>query len=77
MCKIVLTLLALIAPPIAVLFQEGCTCNLLINFLLTLLGVIPGVIHAWYILWCYEPQIVNHTTTVYVQGRNDAPPAYQ
>lgn len=40
------TLMALFLPPVAVFMQQGCGCQLLINILLTLLGWIPGSIHA-------------------------------
>ncbi|CAD6187718.1 unnamed protein product [Caenorhabditis auriculariae] len=78
MCKFLLCVLAIFAPPLAVLFQEGCTCNLLINVLLTCLAIIPGTIHAWYLLCCVEERpthvyIQTHTTTT---GHGPAPPAY-
>ncbi|RKO88304.1 hypothetical protein BDK51DRAFT_18757, partial [Blyttiomyces helicus] len=37
-------------PPLGVLLNQGCSFDLLINILLTLLGWIPGVIHAFYII---------------------------
>ncbi|EGZ16386.1 hypothetical protein PHYSODRAFT_354898 [Phytophthora sojae] len=41
---------SVIIPPVGVFFQVGCTKDLAINCLLTVLGYIPGVIHAVYIL---------------------------
>ncbi|KAI2640151.1 hypothetical protein GGS21DRAFT_487895 [Xylaria nigripes] len=45
-CKIIL---AIILPPLGVFFERGCGADLLINILLTLLGYIPGIIHALYV----------------------------
>lgn len=39
-------LLAIIAPPIAVLLERGLSGSLLLNILLTLLAWLPGAIHA-------------------------------
>ncbi|ORX94439.1 plasma membrane proteolipid 3 [Basidiobolus meristosporus CBS 931.73] len=45
---------AVIFPPLGVLLERGpCHCDLLINIALTLLGYIPGVIHAFYIILKY------------------------
>ncbi|KAI9598409.1 plasma membrane proteolipid 3 [Syncephalis fuscata] len=44
---------AVIFPPLGVLFERGCGCDLLINIGLTLLGYIPGIIHACYIIVRY------------------------
>ncbi|KAG7117014.1 Plasma membrane proteolipid 3 like protein [Verticillium longisporum] len=46
-CKI---LLAIILPPVGVFLERGCGADLLINILLTILGYIPGIIHALYII---------------------------
>ena len=46
-CKVVI---AIFLPPIAVLLERGCGVDLVINILLTLLGHIPGVIHAIYLI---------------------------
>lgn len=52
-----LALLAIVFPPIAVWIKSGiCTADSLINILLLLLGYIPGLLHAWYIISLYpEP----------------------
>ncbi|GBF67064.1 plasma membrane proteolipid [Trichophyton mentagrophytes] len=42
-CKIIL---AIILPPIGVFLERGCGADLLINICLTILGYIPGIIHA-------------------------------
>lgn len=48
---IVKIILAIFLPPIAALMQVGVTSHFWINIILTLLGGIPGVIHAlWLVL---------------------------
>ncbi|KAJ9072401.1 plasma membrane proteolipid Pmp3 [Entomophthora muscae] len=44
---------AILLPPLGVLLERGCGCDLLINIGLTLLGYIPGIIHACYIIVKY------------------------
>lgn len=48
MNKIVLIILALFLPPVAVFLEKGIGKDLLMNIILCLLLVLPGVIHA---LW--------------------------
>ena len=48
MNKGVLIVLAVILPPVSVFLQKGAGQDLVINIVATLLGGIPGVIHA---LW--------------------------
>lgn len=43
-------LLALLLPPIGVAMEVGITKQFWINVLLTLLGFIPGIVHAVYII---------------------------
>ncbi len=43
-------LLSVLLPPVGVLLQEGLGLQFLLNILLTLLGYIPGLIHAIYII---------------------------
>lgn len=44
-------ILAVLLPPLGVFLQVGLTAHFFINILLTLLGYIPGIIHAvWIIL---------------------------
>ncbi|RMG61577.1 MAG: YqaE/Pmp3 family membrane protein [Bacteroidetes bacterium] len=43
-------ILAIILPPLAVLLRYGLSGKFLINLLLTILGYIPGLIHALYIM---------------------------
>lgn len=42
--------LAVILPPLGVFFEVGITKHFWINILLTLLGYLPGIIHAVYII---------------------------
>ncbi len=45
-CKIVI---AVFLPPLGVFLERGCGSDLLINIVLTVLGYIPGIIHALYV----------------------------
>jgi uncharacterized membrane protein YqaE (UPF0057 family) len=49
-CKI---FLAIFLPPVGVFLERGCHADFFINILLTLLGYIPGIIHALYIILKY------------------------
>jgi len=49
-CKFIL---AIFLPPLGVLAEKGCGADLLINIGLTILGYIPGIIHALYIILKY------------------------
>ncbi|GMT32166.1 hypothetical protein PFISCL1PPCAC_23463, partial [Pristionchus fissidentatus] len=41
--------------PIAVLLHSGCDINLCINIVLWVLGLIPGILHAIYVIFYYQP----------------------
>lgn len=43
-------ILAILLPPLGVLVQEGLNANFWISVLLTILGYIPGIIFALYII---------------------------
>jgi uncharacterized membrane protein YqaE (UPF0057 family) len=47
--------LAVILPPLGVFLQEGLGKHFWINVLLTILGYIPGIVHAVYIIASREP----------------------
>ncbi|KIM51702.1 hypothetical protein SCLCIDRAFT_1224267 [Scleroderma citrinum Foug A] len=49
--SIVLIIVAILFPPAAVAFLSGCSCDLFINILLTILGYIPGHIHAFWLIY--------------------------
>ncbi|MEG6549598.1 YqaE/Pmp3 family membrane protein [Desulfocurvibacter africanus] len=46
-------LLAILIPPLGVFLQVGIGVQFWINILLTLLGYIPGIIHAIYVILKY------------------------
>ncbi|OQN95634.1 Plasma membrane proteolipid 3 [Cryoendolithus antarcticus] len=50
---IIKIILAIFLPPVGVFLERGCGADLLINILLTVLGYIPGIIHALYIILKY------------------------
>ncbi|WWC71942.1 uncharacterized protein I206_105901 [Kwoniella pini CBS 10737] len=51
---VVLYFLAIFIPPASVFIKRGCGADVVINCLLWILGWIPGVIHAWWIISKYE-----------------------
>jgi len=51
--SLVKILLAIVLPPVAVFLSYGFSSTLLINILLTLLGWVPGAIHA---VWAVAKQ---------------------
>ncbi|KAF8131499.1 hypothetical protein EV363DRAFT_1330227 [Boletus edulis] len=48
--NIFLIIVAIIFPPAAVGFIAGCGCDFLINICLTTLGLLPGHIHAYWLI---------------------------
>lgn len=50
MNKIVLIILAIFLPPIAVFLKSGVGKDLLINIVLCLLLLLPGVVHALWVV---------------------------
>ena len=49
--QLLLVIIALILPPLAVFLKEnGCSCQVWLNILLCFLFMLPGLIHALYIL---------------------------
>ncbi|KAF9566480.1 UPF0057-domain-containing protein [Agrocybe pediades] len=48
---VILILVAILFPPAAAAIVTGCSCDLLINILLTILGYIPGHIHAFWLIY--------------------------
>ncbi|OUL35425.1 proteolipid membrane potential modulator [Nostoc sp. T09] len=55
--KITRLLLGLLLPPVGVFLEVGIGPTLLINILLTLLGWLPGSIHAVWVIAKHEEQI--------------------
>lgn len=51
MPRIVLIILAILLPPVAAFLQVKLTLHFVLNIVLTLLGGLPGIIHAlWLVL---------------------------
>ncbi|GAA6063517.1 hypothetical protein JCM10212_004730 [Sporobolomyces blumeae] len=48
---ILLILVAILFPPAAAAILTGCSCDLLINIALTVLGYIPGHLHAFWLIY--------------------------
>nr|XP_009410191.2 PREDICTED: hydrophobic protein OSR8-like [Musa acuminata subsp. malaccensis] len=55
-CRVLEILCAILLPPLGVCFRHGC-CSLefFICLVLTILGYIPGVIYALYVILCVQP----------------------
>lgn len=47
--SILMILLTIIFPPLPVALKEGIGLQLLLNVLLTLIGWLPGVVHAFWV----------------------------
>ena len=47
--SLLMILLTIFLPPVDVLLKEGLGVQFLINLLLTLIGWLPGVVHAFWI----------------------------
>ena len=50
MGTIVKILIAILLPPLGVAIEEGIGKQFLINLLLTILGYIPGIVHATWVI---------------------------
>ena len=50
---ILIILITIFLPPVGVFMVAGCGADLFVNICLTLLGVIPGHIHAFYVEYVY------------------------
>jgi len=53
--NVLLYLLAIFLPPLSVFLKTGCGADFLVNIGLSILGWIPGVIHAWWIVGKNDP----------------------
>ena len=49
--KIVLTILSIFLPPVAAFLKVGVDKHLFINIVLCLLGFLPGVLHALWLVY--------------------------
>lgn len=63
----VLVVLALFIPPLPVMIRRGiCSADTVINIALCCLGILPGVIHSWYIIANYPKDVVyDEEATIY------------
>lgn len=55
--KLVRFLLGVLVPPVGVFLTYGLSTTLIINILLTLLGWVPGVIHAVWAIAKHEEKL--------------------
>ncbi|KAI8874027.1 hypothetical protein GQ42DRAFT_117090 [Ramicandelaber brevisporus] len=59
-----LYVLAFFIPPVAVFIRTGASQTLLLNVVLWILGVIPGIVHAWYVIYTTHSSRVIQETIV-------------
>jgi uncharacterized membrane protein YqaE (UPF0057 family) len=52
--KLIKLILAIVAPPLAVLLERGVGGSLLLNILLTILAWLPGAIHALFVVMGHQ-----------------------
>ncbi|KAI9670828.1 MAG: hypothetical protein M1829_004717 [Trizodia sp. TS-e1964] len=64
-----LVLITILFPPIGVFAVAGCGADLLINILLTVLGYLPGHIHAFYIEYVYYERREDSRQGAFVNDR--------
>lgn len=62
--KLVRLLLGILVPPIGVFLTYGLSVTLVINILLTLLGWVPGSIHALWAISKHEEKLGQQTGAV-------------
>ncbi|OCB86507.1 hypothetical protein A7U60_g6402 [Sanghuangporus baumii] len=71
--SVLLYFLAIVLPPLAVFLDSAFSVDFLINICLTILGWIPGIIHAWYVI--SKRERATGATDPLVAGRTAAPAA--
>jgi uncharacterized membrane protein YqaE (UPF0057 family) len=54
---------AIFVPPLGVFMQERFSKRFWINVVLTMLGYIPGILHAVYVILKYEPRALPRSRT--------------
>ncbi|ODM98599.1 Plasma membrane proteolipid 3 [Orchesella cincta] len=64
-----LHLLSCFLPPVAVCFKRGIGCDCCVNLLLTILGFLPGMCHACYIVSQDDGMVVNQTVIMQPQAQ--------
>ena len=62
--KLVRFALGVLLPPVGVFMTYGLSTTLLINILLTILGWVPGVIHAIWAIAKHEEKVNQQETSV-------------
>lgn len=75
-CDFILVLLALVFPPLPVWIKCGiCSAESVINICLCLLGYLPGVVHAIYIIAKYPIQyvVLDEESQLYVAAAGGSP----
>jgi len=74
---VILIVVAILFPPAAAAMVTGCSCDLLINILLTTLGYLPGEIHAFWLIYkkMQAEERYGHAGFVYV-GNGQYQPLY-
>ncbi|ODV82612.1 hypothetical protein CANARDRAFT_10413 [[Candida] arabinofermentans NRRL YB-2248] len=80
-CDCILAIIAFFIPPFPVIVKRGlCSCDLLINICLCLLGYVPGLIHAWYIILRNPDRYDNYqdieSQQIFVQSPPGSPAVY-
>lgn len=50
---IIRTILSILLPPVGVFLQVGVGKHFWINIVLTILGYVPGIIHALWVIWTF------------------------
>jgi uncharacterized membrane protein YqaE (UPF0057 family) len=48
--KLLLVIIAILLPPLAVGLKEGIGGHFILNILLWILGILPGILHALYVV---------------------------
>ncbi|CUS23308.1 LAQU0S09e01860g1_1 [Lachancea quebecensis] len=69
---LILYIVGFFIPPVAVLLRSGCcSSDLLLNILLTMLGVVPGMLHAFYYITMTSPLRREENRYYYQSGWED------
>jgi uncharacterized membrane protein YqaE (UPF0057 family) len=68
--NLVRILLAIFLPPVGVFMTVGVGPTLIINILLTVLGLLPGSIHALWVIVKHEERIARETGMQEGEGRS-------
>jgi uncharacterized membrane protein YqaE (UPF0057 family) len=67
---VLIVILAILLPPVAVAIRRGCGVDLVLNILLCILGHIPGVIHALFLV-LHDRERRRRAPAPYVQQTNE------